>query len=65
MKKYVYVLACCILAICFIACNKEEYSSREYYKYVVYLLSKENYNVYSDVFPFDAVAHRVTPMNLR
>lgn len=53
MKKYIYVLVSCLLATCFIACSKEEYSNREYYKYVVYLLSKENYNVYSDVFPFD------------
>lgn len=53
MKKYIYALASCILLTCFIACNKEDYSNREYYKYVVYLLSKENYNVYPDVFPFD------------
>jgi hypothetical protein len=36
-----------------VACNEEDFSSKEYYKYVLYLLSKEDYNVFSDVYPFD------------
>ncbi len=52
MKKYIYVLSC-ILTVGFTACNEEDFSEREHYKYVVYLLSTENYNVYSEVFPFE------------
>ena len=32
---------------------RKNYAEKEHYKDVVYLLSKENYNVYSEVFPFD------------
>ncbi|MDR0700416.1 MAG: DUF1735 domain-containing protein [Tannerella sp.] len=54
MKKYILnVWTVCFLTLCLAACNEEDFSSREYYKYVVYLLSKEDYNVYSDVYPFD------------
>jgi hypothetical protein len=54
MKKYINVLLSgLLLTVGFPACNEEDYSSREYYKYVVYLISKEDYNVYTDVFPFD------------
>ena len=52
MKKYIYILLSGVLFINFIACNEEDYSKKEFYKHVVYLLSKENYNVYTDVFPF-------------
>jgi hypothetical protein len=34
----------------FTACNEENFADREYYKNIVYLLSKESYNVYTDVF---------------
>jgi hypothetical protein len=52
MKKYIYVLSL-ILIVAVMACNEENFSAREYYKHVVYLLSKENYNVCPEVFPFD------------
>lgn len=53
MKKYIFILLYGILMANLTACNEEDYSIKEYYKCVVYLLSKENYNVYTDVFPFD------------
>ena len=51
MKKYIlyYVFGLCIA--CFTACE-EDFSSKEYYKYLIYLLSKEDYNVYTEVYPF-------------
>jgi hypothetical protein len=49
MKKYIYILICILIAG-LTACNEENYSEKENYKYVVYLLSKENYNVYSEVY---------------
>jgi hypothetical protein len=54
MKKYILnAMIIGVTAICFASCKEEDFSSKEYYKYVVYLLSKEDYNVYSDVYPFD------------
>jgi hypothetical protein len=51
MKKYVFII--CIFFAGIVACNEEDFSSKEYYRYVLYLLSKEDYNVFSDVYPFD------------
>lgn len=53
MKKSIFIVLGCLLFTNFMACDKDDYSNTEFYKYVVYLLSKENYNVYTDVFPFD------------
>ncbi len=52
MKKYIYLLSWILIAG-FAACKEEDFSAEEHYKYVVYLLSTENYNVYQEVFPFD------------
>jgi hypothetical protein len=51
MKKYIFII--CMFFASVIACNEEDFSSKEYYRYVLYLLSKEDYNVFSDVYPFD------------
>jgi len=51
MKKYL-IFTLFLLAGAF-ACNEEDFSSKEYYKYVLYLISKEDYNVYYDVYPYD------------
>ncbi|MDR1666994.1 MAG: DUF4361 domain-containing protein [Bacteroidales bacterium] len=54
MKRYILnTIMTGVIAIVFASCKEEDFSSKEYYKYVVYLLSKEDYNVYSDVYPFD------------
>ncbi|MDR2473022.1 MAG: DUF4361 domain-containing protein [Tannerella sp.] len=55
MKKYLITAIMLIAGLS--ACKEENFSSMEYYKYVLYMLSKEDYNVYSDVFPYsDGVA---------
>ncbi len=46
MKKIIYLL-CILPLVSFMACNEEDFSAREHYKYVVYLLSENEYNVYS------------------
>lgn len=53
MKKYIYVLLVFSVFFSLISCDEEDYASKEYYKNVVYLLSKESYNVYSEVHPYD------------
>ena len=54
MKKYIVFAFLIVFAlpVLFTACE-EDFSSKEYYKYLVYLLSKENHNVYPAVFAFD------------
>ncbi|MDR1224817.1 MAG: DUF4361 domain-containing protein [Tannerella sp.] len=51
MKKYIFII--CLFFAGLVACNEENFSSKEYYRYVLYLLSKEDYNVFSDVYLFD------------
>ena len=53
MKKYV-VSICIVIAgaVGFYACNEEDFASREFYEYLVYLLSKEDMNVYHGEHPF-------------
>lgn len=53
MKKYINVFLIFSLSFYLLSCNEEDYASKEYYKNVVYLLSKESYNVYSEVYPFN------------
>ena len=53
MKKY--IISLCIVfaaAFCYTACNEEDFSKREFYEYFVYLLSKEDNNVYNVLHPF-------------
>jgi len=53
MKKYFNIFLIGIIVAIFTACNEEDYSTKEFYKDVVFLLSKENYNVYNQVYPFN------------
>ena len=53
MNKYFYIFLTGILAVTFSSCNEVDYSTKELYKPVVYLLSKETYNVYSQPYPFN------------
>lgn len=46
------MFAGCILLLYFTACNEENYSEKEYYDYLLYLLSKEDYNVYTAEYTF-------------
>lgn len=46
MKKIITLL-CILPLVGFMACNEEDFSAREHYKYVVYLLSENEYNVFS------------------
>lgn len=52
MKKNISLLVSMILCSV-IACKEDDYASREYYRYVVYLLSEDDYNVYSESFAFN------------
>ncbi|MEN6324406.1 MAG: DUF4361 domain-containing protein [Proteiniphilum sp.] len=53
MKRYIGTLIIFLLLFGLSSCNEEDYASKEYYKNVVYLLSKESYNVYSEALPFN------------
>lgn len=53
MKTYSYLFVSIILCIIAASCDEEDYTSEEYYKYVVYLLSEDDYNVYSESFAFN------------
>lgn len=53
MKKYNFLVAFMLFVLGFSACQLEDYSTMEFYKQMVSLLSKENYNIYTDVFPYD------------
>lgn len=53
MKRYIGTLIVFSLLFCLSSCNEEDYASKEYYKNVVYLLSKESYNVYAEAHPFN------------
>lgn len=54
MKKIITLL--CILSLVgFIACNEEDFSAREHYKYVVYLLSENEYNVFSAEYDLEKI----------
>lgn len=52
MKKFIFLFMS-ILLCCVTACEEEEYDSIEHYKYVVYLLSENDYNVYSESYAFN------------
>jgi len=53
MKKYIISISIVFAAAFgFYACNEEDYSKREFYEYPVYLLSKEDHNVYNVMHPF-------------
>jgi len=53
MKKYILGLSILIAAaLCYTGCNEEDFSSREFYEYLVFLLSKEDNNVYSVSHPY-------------
>ena len=54
MKKIFYIfLTGALFTVVFSTCKEEDYSTKEYYKNVIYLLSKENYNVYNQPCAFD------------
>jgi hypothetical protein len=51
MKKFVYGLVVAAV-VCVTACSEEDFSSKEYYDYLFYLLSKETHNVYVAPHPY-------------
>jgi len=53
MKKYAYSLVIIfVFAVAYTACNEEDFSSKEYYRYLIYMLSKEDHNVYTVSHPY-------------
>ena len=53
MKKYIIgICIVCAASFAFYACNEEDFSSKEFYEYLVFLLSKEDNNVYNVLHPF-------------
>lgn len=54
MKRIIYLL-CILPFVSFIACNEEDFSAREHYKYVIYLLSENEYNVYSAEYDLNKI----------
>jgi|AGTN01.3.fsa_nt_gi Domain of unknown function (DUF1735). len=54
MKKIIYLL-CGFLFVGFTACNEEDFSAREHYKYMIYLLSENDYNVFSAEYDLEKI----------
>ncbi len=52
MKKFIFLFFAITLC-CATACKEENYDTMEHYKYIVYLLSENDYNVYSESYAFN------------
>lgn len=54
MKKIIFLLFA-LPFVGFISCNEEDFSAREHYKYMVYLLSENEYNLFSAEYDLESI----------